>query len=182
MPTFPGRLPSMIDARATGLGPADVIFVFGTRLPTPARIAADLYNRGLAPLVVVTGGGVRQPDGLVEAHAHRDLLIAAEVPAEAILVEDRSTHTGENVSFALDLLAQAGSFPVTVIAVVKRHHRRAVVTLAHASPSIERIFAVDHDAPFDDARVAREVTYLEDLASAGVDLLVAEGNGWRRSR
>jgi uncharacterized SAM-binding protein YcdF (DUF218 family) len=174
-------LPDAIDARAAGLGPANAIFVFGTRMPEPAHLAAGLYVRGLAPIVVVTGGGSRQSDGLIESHQHRDVLITAGVPGAAIVVEDRSSHTAENISFAMDMLEARGVSLTTVIAVVKRHHRRAVVTLAHRAPALEQIFVVDYAAPCDDDRIARELAYLSDLAADGVDLLVADGNGWRRS-
>lgn len=93
-----------IDARAVGLGPADLIFVFGTRLEAPAVLAADLFIRGLAPLVVVTGGTSRQADGLNEARHHLELLTIRGVPRDAVIVEDRSANTSENVLFALPLV------------------------------------------------------------------------------
>jgi hypothetical protein len=53
-----------IDARADGLAPSDVIFIFGTRMDAPAVIAAELFHCGFAPLVVATGGAGRQHDHL----------------------------------------------------------------------------------------------------------------------
>lgn len=65
-----------VDAHAPGLDAADFIFIFGTRLGPRAQIliAAELFERGLAPLIVVTGGGARQPDAMNEAEHHRDVL------------------------------------------------------------------------------------------------------------
>jgi uncharacterized SAM-binding protein YcdF (DUF218 family) len=177
-----------MDARAPGLGPADLSFVFGTRLARPAELAADLFLNGLAPMVVVTGGSERQPDGLNEAEHHRDVLLSKGVPEHAIVVENRSTNTPENVLFALPMIgARCDRAPETVIAVVKRFHRRALITLARLMPSIERIYAVDYEpdvalAPPNPDRTQRETTHLQALAAEGVDLLVADGNGWRRSR
>lgn len=170
-----------VDARAGAPGHADLIFVFGTRLPTPAHVAADLYGRGLAPAVLVTGGSARQDDGLNEARHHRDLLVAAGVPAGAIVVEDRSTHTLDNVVMAKPLLQQQGIDPTSVITVVKRHHRRALMLLAHHMPTIQEIYVADYDAPLLGDRLARELTYISALIEDGVDPLVADGGTWRRT-
>jgi uncharacterized SAM-binding protein YcdF (DUF218 family) len=172
----------MIDARAEGLEPADVIFIFGTRLDTPARIAADLFRRGLAPLVVATGGAGRQADGLNEAAHHVEILVKAGVPREVVIVEDRSTTTTENVAFALPLIEARIGPPRSVIAVVKRHHRRALITMARLAPTIERFFVADYqpEAVTRD-RLERELEYIRELIAQRVDPLVTDGNGWRRS-
>ncbi|HET6873624.1 MAG TPA: YdcF family protein [Acidimicrobiales bacterium] len=180
---------ALIDASAPGLAAGDLIFVFGTRLPTPAVIAADLYHDGLAPLIVVTGGDGRQADGLNEAHHHRWLLLERGVPESGIVVEDRSADTLENVMFSAPLIAHRSPDPMTVIAVVKRYHRRAVLTLAHHFPSVTRIYAVCYDPPLTDGgeseraqRPVRETAYVQDPLNQGFDPLVADGLGWRRSQ
>lgn len=176
-----------MDARAPGLGPADLIFVFGTRLARPAELAADRFLDGLAPTVVVTGGSERQSDGLNEAEHHRDVLLARGVPEHAVIVENRSANTPENVLFAVPLIeALCERPPATVIAVVKRFHRRGLITLARYIPSVERIYAVDYEpdvalAPPSPDRTQRETKHFESLAAEGVDLLIADGNGWRRT-
>ena len=172
-----------MDARAPGLGSADLIFVFGTRLARPAELAADRFLDGLAPMVVVTGGSGRQLDGLNEAEHHRDVLLAHGVPEHAVIVENRSTNTPENVMFAVPLIeARCERPPATVIAVVKRFHRRALITLARYMPSVERIYAVDYEpdlalAPPSPDRTQREAKHLQSLAAEGGDLLIADGNG-----
>ncbi len=174
-------VPELIDARCDGLGRADLIFVFGTREHEPARLAGDAYQAGLAPIVVVTGGAARQVDGLNEAQSHRQLLLHRGVPDSAILVEDRSTHTGENVDFALELLGARGLFPTTVVAVVKRHHRPALITLAAAAPSIETLYVLDYVAHLKPRRVEKEFDYVQRLSDGGTDLLRRTLNGWRRT-
>ena len=170
-----------IDARAPGLGPADLIFVFGTRLAEPARRAADLFERRLAPYIVVTGGAGRQLDGLNEADHHRNLLVGAGVPAEQIIVENRSTHTLENILFAVPLINQRIPNPRIVTAVVKRSHRRALVLLARHMPTIERIYAVDYEAGMAHHRLEKELRYMRELMASGIDPLVADGHGWSRA-
>jgi len=175
-------LDAAIDARAPGLAAADLIFVFGTRMAEPARLAAGLFTRQLAPLIVVTGGSARQQDGLNEAAHHLGLLVGAGVTEERVLVEHRSTSTHENVVFALPLIEGRHLQPRTVIAVVKRHHRRALITLARHVPSIERIYAVDYDGGVTAARADKEHRYVRSLIADGYDPLVADGHGWRRTR
>ncbi len=62
--------------QATG---ADAIVVLGA-----AQYAATLYQRGLAPVVLVTGG-VGPRDTLNEANVGRDYLVRLGLPAEAVL-------------------------------------------------------------------------------------------------
>lgn len=66
-------LPEAVDARAGAPRHADLVFIFGTRLPTPAHVAAGLYHNGLSPVVLLTGGSARQDDGLNEARHHHGL-------------------------------------------------------------------------------------------------------------
>lgn len=59
--------------------------------------------RGAAPMIITSGG--QGPDEPVsEARAMADYLIGTGVPADAILVEDRSTTTLENLTFSRHLM------------------------------------------------------------------------------
>lgn len=137
-----------LDAHAAPVA-ADLALVFGTRLPDPARVALDLYARRLAPLIALTGG-INRIDGLPEAHRHRDILIAGGVPLDAIVVEDRSTNTLENVVYALPLIAErlplAGIARVLVVA-KWFHSRRAVMTLKRHMPAGVRYYPVTYEPP-----------------------------------
>lgn len=86
-------------------GPADAILVLGRVLESdrPSRVfvarlehGARLYERGLAPVVVVTGG-LTGDATRTEAAAGREVLESCGVPAEAILEEGASRHTLENL-------------------------------------------------------------------------------------
>jgi uncharacterized SAM-binding protein YcdF (DUF218 family) len=75
--------------------------IFGTnQLDPAASITADRYHRGLAPLIIVTGG-VNRHTGIVEGREFRDLLMAKGVPDGAIRVEEQSANTWQNVELAL---------------------------------------------------------------------------------
>ncbi len=75
--------------------------------------AAALWHDGAVTHVVCCGGLGRHPPA--EAVVMRDVLRAAGVPDAAILIEDRSTTTEENLAFALPLLAGLGARTVIVV-------------------------------------------------------------------
>ena len=86
---------------------ADVIVGFGNFNTNIARRAAELYHQGLAPVVLFTGGLGRNTEGLLqEPEAVRFARVAMEcgVPEEAILTEQESTNTAENILFTRRLL------------------------------------------------------------------------------
>ncbi len=185
----------LIDAVAGEVGQADVILVFGTRHWTPSEVAVDLYRRGLAPKIVVTGGATLRTSPQREADLHRSLITARGVPEEDVLCERESSNTWENVAHAIPLLEQTG--PVqTVLTVVKWYHRRALVYLAQQVPSVRHIFAADYE-PFDRATrrsfsrsnwrqtcpgaIAHESNHFATMQSEGRDLLHRTSAGWVRT-
>lgn len=94
---------------------ADVIIVLGSGLrkdgrPGPAltrrtRHGADLWHEGIAPLVLCTGGQSEYYPR-TEAAACREILLAAGLPAGAILMEERSRSTEENAIYSKRILDQ----------------------------------------------------------------------------
>ena len=77
----------------------------GTASPTLAlRVAhaVALWRAGEVERICLTGGQGRH--GAPEAHVARALALAAGVPPDALLVEDRSVTTFENIAFARPLL------------------------------------------------------------------------------
>src|SRR5262245_47679310 len=89
---------------------ADFMLVFGTNDLRVATFAADLYNQGLAPLAVTTGGIAHNGDLLATPWARPEAAVFAEemvrlgVPADRILIEPSATNTAENVCFARALM------------------------------------------------------------------------------
>jgi uncharacterized SAM-binding protein YcdF (DUF218 family) len=132
-----GRIVRFLELKAPP-GQADLAFVFGTRHPEPANIAAGLYGRGLVRYIVLTGGQSRA--GVHEALAHLVILLDRGVPRQRVLVEQSSTNTLENVTLALPLIADEVELERirAVVVVAKWYHcRRAVMTLkAHLPPGI----------------------------------------------
>ena len=86
---------------------ADVIVGFGNFNEDIPRRAAELYLQGYAPKILFTGGLGRNTVGLLpESEAARFARVAMScgVPEEAIIKEDQSTNTAENIHFTRALL------------------------------------------------------------------------------
>ncbi len=122
------------------LEPADLIFVLGSHDLRVAGHAADLYQRGLAPRVVLSGGLGRLTAGTwtrSEAEMFAEVLQVRGVPASACLLESRSTNTGENIQFTRELLAGQGIGVGSIIAVQKPYmERRAFAAIRQQWPEV----------------------------------------------
>ena len=71
-------------------------------------LAARLYHDGVAPLIVVSGGGFLAAQGgpaTTEAEAMRVFLVALGVPSDAIVSEGKSLNTIENMRFVHGIVA-----------------------------------------------------------------------------
>jgi uncharacterized SAM-binding protein YcdF (DUF218 family) len=92
----------------TPLKPADLLFVFGTRVDEVLRAetACRLWRDGLFRTAIVSGG-VTAGSHLSECAVIKPLMIGGGVPAERILEEHRATNTGENVMFSLPVIDAA---------------------------------------------------------------------------
>lgn len=93
---------------------SDCIFVLGSHDPSVADYAAQLYHEGFANYIIFSGGVVR-PIGELrnatpksEAEAFFDIAVGHGVPADAILLENEATNTGENFIFTRRLLHEKG--------------------------------------------------------------------------
>jgi len=102
---------------------ADVILVLGAAeyrgRPSPvlrARLdhALDLYNRGLAPRIMTTGGAGGDPV-FTEGGVGRSYLIGRGVPSEAIVVENESESTVESLAMAGEIMQRMGQHSVVVV-------------------------------------------------------------------
>jgi len=147
-------------------GQADLAFVFGTRHDEPAYIAADLLRRGVVSYVTLTGGRNRLT-GENEALAHLAILVREGVSPERIIVENSSTNTLENVTFALPKIAARlplDSIQAVVVVTKWYHCRRAIMTLKRHLPPGIRYFTRSYE-PRD---VTRQDWYLRAEAARRV--------------
>lgn len=132
---------------------ADCIVALGSHDTRVAERAAELYLAGWAPLVVMSGGLGSLTSGLwtrPEAEVFADVAVSMGVPRERLLLESRSTNTGENVSFTRRLLAERGVLPRSAIAVQKPYmERRTLATFGARWPELELVVTsplLDFDA------------------------------------
>ena len=142
---------------------ADLLFVFGGTHPGHWETAIAAYHRGLAPLVLITGGvsptGVKHPqwpdEAVPESHEMRRHLLDAGVPDHAILLEDRSRNTLENVLRARDLLDFSSLS--SLIFIGKSHGAgRARATLLRHLPRGIRLQSLGFDAVYEGMALSRE--------------------------
>ena len=122
---------------------ADCIFVLGSHDTRVAERGAELYLQGWAPLLIFSGGLGRLTKGEwteTEAALFARIAIEKGVPAEAILIEDKSTNTGENILFTRKLLEEKQLFPKRFILVQKPYmERRTFATFQKQWPGNEII-------------------------------------------
>lgn len=117
---------------------SDCIFVLGSHDLRVANRGAELYLQGWAPLLIFSGGlGNVTRDIWTETEADQFAAIAIHmgVPANAILVENKSTNTGENILFTQELLQEHGLDPQSFIVVQKPYmERRSYATFKRHWP------------------------------------------------
>ncbi len=97
--------------------------------------AIDLYKRGESSHLVVSSGYVYS---FPEAEVMRTLAIDQGVPPEAIVLEQRSTNTYQNVSFVYRILRERGWASVLLVS-SPYHMRRALLVWHRLAPGIDVI-------------------------------------------
>ena len=131
------------------------LVLFGTNQAAPAAIAAERYHRGMAPLIIATGG-INRHNGIVEAREFARHLTDARVPDTAIRVEDQSADTWQNVELSLPHLHEALQAGLRVAAVSKWYHRRAVMALRTRVPEAGPLYAISWEPVYAGTLVTRE--------------------------
>lgn len=109
--------------RRDGAGRADVIIVLGAKVldgvrASPALRArvergVALFHRGLAPRLLLSGGGPRGPPS--EAEIMRRIAAAQGVPDGAILLEPESRNTAENAYLSAAMMRRHGFASAIVV-------------------------------------------------------------------
>ncbi|MHA4814952.1 YdcF family protein [Streptomyces aculeolatus] len=125
--------------------PCSVAIGLGSHDLGVADTTADLYHRGMVPLIVFTGATSRttrdrMPRG--EAEHYRERAVELGVQAGAILVEPRARNTAENIRFSRALLEERG-VPVSSVLLISKPYeeRRAHATACKLWPEAEWVSA-----------------------------------------
>jgi len=95
----------------------DAIFVFGHYEPEVAHHAAELWKKGKAPRIVISGKGRDAiPEGFkTEADFYASLIESDGVPKEVIILEKESTNSLENVLLGIAACRSTGFNPRSLI-------------------------------------------------------------------
>jgi uncharacterized SAM-binding protein YcdF (DUF218 family) len=138
--------------------------VFAERL----RHAGELYRQGKVGKIVLTGG-LSPEDKLTEAEAGRRWLLAEGVPDGALILEDRSRTTLENLLFSQPILAENGIDTVLIVS-DPLHMRRAIeiaerlgIDAAPAPTRTTRYQSAETQMPF----LARETWFMAQYLFLG---------------
>lgn len=143
---------------------SDCIFVLGSHDLRVAERGAELYLAGWAPILILSGGLGNLTDGIwKEPEADKFAAVADKlgVPREAMLIENKSTNTGENILFTQNLLRENGLDPQSFLVVQKPYmERRSYATFKKHWPEKE-LMVTSPQIPFEEYP-NKEIT-LEDV-------------------
>src|SRR3569833_1647954 len=121
--------------------PVDVGIGLGSHDPSVASYAAELWHRGIFPLIVFTGANApttkdRFPRG--EALHYSEEARSLGVPDNAILVEPKAANTAENLTLTRELLAEHDINSRSVMLISRPYQqRRAFATCRKVWPEVE---------------------------------------------
>jgi uncharacterized SAM-binding protein YcdF (DUF218 family) len=117
---------------------SDCILVLGSHDLRVAHWGAALYLQGWAPLIIFSGGLghlTREIWTKPEADQFAEIALKSGVPQQAILIENQSTNTGENIVFTRQLLIDRHIDPASFIVVQKPYmERRSFATFRKIWP------------------------------------------------
>lgn len=120
------------------IGSADAIFVLGSHDTRVAERGAELYLKKLASCLIFSGGFGRLTKGMFsrpEAEVFAEVAVGLGVPENDIIIENKSTNTGENVEFTRELLKAKGLNFKSFILVQKPYmERRTYATMKKQWP------------------------------------------------
>ena len=108
---------------------ADCIVGFGCINDDIAIRCAQLYKDGYAPVILFSGGLGRNTKSRwssSEAERYRDIALGLGVPENVMLIENRSTNTGENITFSREILIAHGLADKKLLCVHKPFMERRV--------------------------------------------------------
>lgn len=120
---------------------ADVILVLCSHDTRVAERAVEIFRENWAPLLIFSGGLGAITRGIwtePEADQFAKLAIGMGVPKDKILIENKSSNTGQNILFTKQLLAEVGIDPRKFILVQKPYmERRSFATFRKLWPEKE---------------------------------------------
>ncbi|CAH1778767.1 unnamed protein product [Owenia fusiformis] len=121
------------------LSKADLILVLGSHDIRVGEYGVQLFKDGWAARIMFSGGLGNLTHGIwdkSEADIFSDIAIKSGVPPDCILIENKSTNTGENVRFSYEILKSRNLLPKSIILVQKPYmEKRTFATFKKQWPS-----------------------------------------------
>ncbi|HEX5014072.1 MAG TPA: YdcF family protein [Candidatus Limnocylindrales bacterium] len=160
--------------------PADAIVVLGAAqyngVPSPiyrARLdhAIELYDEGLAPVIVMTGGKL-PGDTTTEGGAGRTYALDHGVPSDAILVEDEGRTTLESLRTVGAMLRDRGLD--TAVFVSDRTHMLRVLRIAR-DQGVDAFGSPTRTSPIDSSAAERLRATIHEIGALGLYFLAGTG-------
>lgn len=134
---------------------ADGIFTLCSLDTRVAERAAQLYLKGLGGYLIFSGSVGKLTEGKFtksEAETFADIALRMGVPYDKIILEAKSTNTGENIQFTYNLLKDKNLSPDSLILVQKPYmERRTYATFKKQWPdSATQIYVTSPQIPYED--------------------------------
>lgn len=118
---------------------SDCILVLGSHDLRVAERGSELYLQEWAPILIFSGGLGRLTNEIWEKTEAEKFATIAEkmgVPQNSILIENKSTNTGENILYTQQMLKEKGLDPQSFIVVQKPYmERRSYATFKKHLPN-----------------------------------------------
>ena len=132
---------------------------------------AELLKEGYGSKILFTGGlGKITEDNFFkpEALIYKDIAIKQGIDEQDILIETKSTNTGDNFRFSIKLLEQSKINYSKILIVHDYHSERRTLSSAKAIIKNKEIFITSPDICFDDY-----LKYLETKREVAIDIISA---------
>jgi uncharacterized SAM-binding protein YcdF (DUF218 family) len=147
---------------------SDCIMVLCSHDVRVASYAAELFKSGWAPYLLFSGGLSDFTSKIFkkpEAEIFAEIAIAAGIPSEKILIENKSSNTGENLKFTAKYLQSRGLDFKSFIMLQKPSMLRRVKSAAEKQWPGSRIIVSSPPIPFEEchhSHVAEDL-YIHEL-------------------
>ncbi|MEO6915031.1 MAG: YdcF family protein [Chitinophagaceae bacterium] len=135
------------------LTPSDCLIVLGSHDLRVAEEGARLYLQGYAPVIVFSGGFGNLTSKIwtvSEAEQFAAIAVKLGVPENAILIENKSTNTGENIQYSLQLMSDKGIDPQSMILVQKPYMERRTYATARMYIPLKPLLVASSAVSFDE--------------------------------
>lgn len=121
-------------------------------LEIPKR-CAELYHAGYAPIIIFSGGlGKNTDDSFFksEAETFKDIAVSLGVPEDKILIENKSTNSGENFTFTKKLIEENNLEINTYLLVHKPYMERRAMSAFYAFNPDKKCYITSPQISFQD--------------------------------